>query len=119
MNTAALKKKIYESRIIPSPELVQGHHPLVSDKDTTGRHRCLVGLGQDPQARPDRGHRVARLLFAAPVARDLKRGLASSVRRASCPGLRSPSRPQRICGRSLEMHADAVVPGQRSSLLTT
>jgi adenine phosphoribosyltransferase len=116
MNTAALKKKIYEVKDYPKPGVgFKDITPLVSDKDT---YQAVIDALSDwaKTRKPDLivGIESRGYLFAAPVARDLKRGLAVIRKKGKLPRATvSVEAPNEYAVEVFEMHADAVVPGQR------
>jgi adenine phosphoribosyltransferase len=116
MNTAALKKKIYEVKDYPKPGIgFKDITPLVADKDT---YRAVIDAltGWAKVRKPDLivGIESRGYLFAAAVARDLKRGLAVIRKKGKLPRATvSVEAPNEYAVEVFEMHADAVAPGQR------
>jgi adenine phosphoribosyltransferase len=116
MNTAALKKKIYEVKDYPKPGVgFKDITPLVADKDA---YRAVIDAlsAWARTHKPDLivGIESRGYLFAAPVARDLKRGLAVIRKKGKLPRATvSVEAPNEYAVEVFEMHADSIAPGQR------
>ncbi len=116
MNTAALKKKIYEVKDYPKPGVgFKDITPLIADKDAYGA--VIDALSAWAKTRkPDLivGIESRGYLFAAPVARDLKRGLSVIRKKGKLPRATvCVQAPNEYAVEVFEMHADAVAPGRR------
>jgi adenine phosphoribosyltransferase len=120
MNTIALKKKIYEVKDYPKPGVgFKDITPLVADKDT---YRAVIdALSAWAKAKkPDLivGIESRGYLFAAPVARDLKRGLAVIRKKGKLPRKTvCVQAPNEYAVEYFEMHEDALQAGQRILLI--
>jgi adenine phosphoribosyltransferase len=116
MNTAPLKKKIYEVKDYPKPGVgFKDITPLVAD--AKAYKEVIDALSAWARfKKPDLivGIESRGYLFAAPVARDLKRGLAVIRKKGKLPrAIVCVQAPNEYAVESFEMHADAVKPGQR------
>ena len=116
MNSATFKKKIYEVKDYPKPGVgFKDITPLVADKDTYGAVVDALSAWAKTK-KPDLivGIESRGYLFAAPVARDLKRGLAVIRKKGKLPRATVfVQAPNEYAVEYFEMHADALKPGQK------
>jgi adenine phosphoribosyltransferase len=116
MNTAPLKKRILEVKDYPKPGVgFKDITPLVADaKAYRDVIDCLSGWARFKKPDLIVGIESRGYLFAAPVARDLKRGLAVIRKKGKLPRATvCVQAPNEYAVEFFEMHADAVKPGQR------
>jgi len=116
MNTSALKKRIIEVMDYPKPGIgFKDITPLVSDPKAY--HETIDALSAWARTKkPDLivGIESRGFLFAAPVARDLKRGLAVIRKKGKLPRKTiCVQAPNEYAVEFFEMHEDAIRPGQR------
>ncbi|MCX6560225.1 MAG: adenine phosphoribosyltransferase [Candidatus Aminicenantes bacterium] len=116
MNTAPLKKKIYEVKDYPKPGVgFKDITPLVAD--AKAYKEVIDALSAWARfKKPDLivGIESRGYLFAAPVARDLKRGLAVIRKKGKLPRKTvCVQAPNEYAVEYFEMHEDAIQPGQR------
>ncbi len=116
MNTAQLKKRIAEVPDFPKPGVgFKDITPLVAD---AAAYNAVVGdlAAWARTKKPDLivGVEARGFLFAAPVARDLKKGLAVIRKKGKLPRKTiCVQAPNEYAVEFFEIHADAIRRGQR------